>query len=56
LERNLFTHENFDHIKIFRRAGEMAQWLKSLAALPGNPDLVLSTHMKAHNSFFITLL
>lgn len=31
------------------RAGKMTWWLKALASLPGNPSLVLSTHMAAHN-------
>lgn len=31
-------------------AGEMAQWLKSLAVLPEDPGSIPSTHMAAHNS------
>lgn len=32
------------------QAGEMAQLLGSLAALPGDPDLIPNTHTVAHNS------
>jgi hypothetical protein len=30
-------------------AGEMAEWLRSLAALPEDPGLISSTHMAANN-------
>jgi hypothetical protein len=30
-------------------AGEVAQWLKALAALPENPGSIPSTHMAADN-------
>ena len=30
-------------------AGEMAQWLRALTALPEDPGSILSTHMAAHN-------
>ena len=33
--------------------GEMAQWLKALAALPGDPGSVPSTYMAAHNHLFL---
>jgi hypothetical protein len=29
-------------------AGEMAQWLRALAALPEDPGSIPSTHMTAH--------
>ena len=31
------------------KAGELAQWLKALAALPENPGLNSRTHMTAYN-------
>ena len=36
-------------IKKDLRAGEMAQWLKALTALPEDPGSILSTHIAAHN-------
>jgi hypothetical protein len=30
-------------------AGEMAQWLRTLAVLPKDPGSILSTHMTAHS-------
>ena len=30
-------------------AGEVAQWLRALAALPKDPDSVLSIYITAHN-------
>ena len=30
--------------------GKMAQWLRALAALAENPDLVPSTHIVTHNN------
>ena len=30
-------------------AGEMAQWIRALAALPEDPGSIPSTHMAAHN-------
>jgi hypothetical protein len=35
--------------KIHVVAGEMAQQLRRLAALPGDPGSIPSTHMAAHN-------
>jgi hypothetical protein len=32
-----------------RAAGKIAHWLRVLAALGEDPDLVPITHMKAHN-------
>lgn len=32
-----------------KQADEMVQWLRALAPLPENPDLIPSTHMIAHN-------
>jgi hypothetical protein len=40
------------YIHLFTRflgVGEMAEWLKVLAALPEDPGLVSNTHMMAHS-------
>lgn len=31
------------------RAGEMAPWIRALAAVPEDPGLILTTHLGAHN-------
>ena len=38
-----------NQIKKIHQAGEMAQRLSALAALPEDPGLIPSTHMVAHN-------
>ena len=43
--------DNFDLIKIkdIFHAGEMAHWLRALAALPEDPVSISNTHMTAHH-------
>jgi hypothetical protein len=36
-------------MQILGGAGEMAQWLRALAALAENSSSILNTHMVAHN-------
>jgi hypothetical protein len=36
------------HFKTYPRAGEMAQWLRALTALPEVLSLIPSNHMVAH--------
>jgi hypothetical protein len=38
---------NYKNIKT--GAGELAQWLRALTALPEDLELILSNHMVAHN-------
>ena len=40
---------DFLHKKSIRGAGEMAQRLRALTALPEDPGSIPSTHMAAHN-------
>ena len=32
----------------------MAQWLRTLAALPENPGLIISTHVAAHACLYLS--
>ena len=41
------TRVLFSTLKMPKQAGEMAQWLRALAALPEDPGSVPSTHMTA---------
>lgn len=43
----LIVHMNIS-LKVCSKAGERAQNVNALAALPDNPGLVLSTHVAAH--------
>jgi hypothetical protein len=45
----LYERESIFNLKINSRAGEMAQWLRALTALPKVLSSNLSNHMVAHN-------
>ena len=45
----LYEKESIFNLKINSRAGEMAQWLRALTALPKVLSSNLSNHMVAHN-------
>ena len=40
--------------RVLLRAGEMVQWLRTLAALPEDPGSILSTHIVAHNCLWLS--
>ena len=42
----VFTYET---LKKWRGAGEVAQWLRALAALPEDQGSIPNTHMAVHN-------
>lgn len=45
----MYVEPGFRVFKIFYGAGEMAQWLSTLTALPEALGLIPSTHMAAQN-------